>query len=60
MKLKTAAIMKEDLYETLVEIVGILGINTSKKPRQLNLANKIKDFVEKKCPLSCLTESEIH
>ena len=53
-------IMKDDLYESLVEIVGVLGIATSKKPRQLNLANKILKFVEQKCPLSCLSESEIH
>ena len=45
---------QEDLYGTLREILGVLGIPiSSKNPRKLNLAYKITNFVDKNCPLSC-------
>ena len=46
---------QDDLYETLKEILVVLGIPiSSKNPRKLNLACKITNFVDKNCPLSCI------
>ena len=54
--LTDALFFKDKYYSTLVEIVQELGINTTQNPRQLNLANKITNFVESKCPGNCLFE----
>ena len=53
---KDTLFAKEEHYSTLMEIIKELGINTTKNPRQLNLANKITDFVENTCPANCLFE----
>ena len=54
-KIEDTIFFKEE-HSKLMEIVKELGINTTKTPRILNLANKITDFVENKCPGNCLFE----
>ena len=53
----SASFLDDDIKSTLVEIVQELEIKiSSKQPRQLTLAKKITEYVEKKCPLECLFE----
>ena len=54
-KIEDTIFFKEE-HSKLMEIVQELGINTTKTPRVLNLANKITDFVENNCPGNCLFE----
>ena len=49
---------KAELYDELVEVVRILGIPIGKNPRQLHIANKITQYVEKNCPDDCISEIE--
>ena len=49
---------KAEIYEELVEVVRILGIPIGKTPRQLHIANKITQYVEKHCPDDCISEIE--
>ena len=43
--LKSTLFFNKELFEDLVEVVGTLGIPIGSNPRQLNLANKISQFV---------------
>ena len=47
---------KAEIYEELVEVVRILGIPIGKTPRQLHIANKITQYVEKQCPDGCISD----
>ena len=47
---------KAEIYDELVEVVRILGIPIGKNPRQLHIANKITQYVEKCCPDDCISE----
>ena len=55
----TALFFEEEIYSTLIDIVGDLGINTSNNPRQLNLANQITKFVETNCQEKCCFEMQL-
>ena len=49
----TTWFFKAELYNELVEVLGTLGIPIGSNPRQLNIAHKISQFVEKNCPDDC-------
>ena len=51
---------KAELYNEMVEVVGTLGIPIGSNPRQLNIAHKITQYVEKCCPDNCISEIMNH